>query len=73
MQGRRRPREEREARLPAPASCSAPGPLRRAYAGDDYVDPVREREIRTSLEHTTLSGNKVRRWRCRATRTTARS
>ncbi|HEX2542327.1 MAG TPA: fused isobutyryl-CoA mutase/GTPase IcmF [Caldimonas sp.] len=35
--------------------------LQRAYAGDDYVVKVREREIRTSLVHTTLSGTKIRK------------
>jgi len=33
--------------------------LQEAYAGDEYVVKVRDREIRTALTHTTLSGNKV--------------
>jgi methylmalonyl-CoA mutase len=35
--------------------------MRRAYAGDEYVVRIRDREIRTALTHTTLSGNKVRK------------
>ncbi|MFP5396794.1 MAG: fused isobutyryl-CoA mutase/GTPase IcmF [Gammaproteobacteria bacterium] len=33
----------------------------RAYAGDEYVVKIRDKEIRTTLVHTTLSGNKVRK------------
>jgi methylmalonyl-CoA mutase len=32
---------------------------RKAYAGDEYVVKIRDREIRTSLVHTTLSGTRV--------------
>ena len=35
--------------------------MQRAYAGDEYVVKIRDREIRTSLVHTTLSGNKIRK------------
>ena len=35
--------------------------LLRAYAGDEYVVKIRDREIRTALTHTTLSGNKIRK------------
>ncbi|WP_157271224.1 fused isobutyryl-CoA mutase/GTPase IcmF [Azohydromonas aeria] len=35
--------------------------LQRAYAGDEYVVKIRDKEIRTGLTHTTLSGNKVRK------------
>ena len=40
--------------------------MQRAYAGDEYVLKIRpnspqEREIRTALTHTTLSGNKIRK------------
>ena len=35
--------------------------MQKAYAGDDYVVKIRDREIRTSLVHTTLSGNKIRK------------
>jgi len=33
----------------------------KAYAGDEYVVKIRDREIRTALTHTTLSGNKIRK------------
>ncbi|MDP1902257.1 MAG: methylmalonyl-CoA mutase family protein [Rubrivivax sp.] len=33
----------------------------RAYAGDEYVVKIRDREIRTALTHTTLSGSKIRK------------
>ncbi len=33
----------------------------RAYAGDEYVVKIRDREIRTRLTHTTLSGTKIRK------------
>jgi len=33
----------------------------RAYAGDEYVVKIRDREIRTALTHTTLSGTKIRK------------
>jgi methylmalonyl-CoA mutase len=33
----------------------------RAYAGDEYVVRIRDREIRTALTHTTLSGHKIRK------------
>ena len=35
--------------------------MRRAYAGDEYVVKIRDKEIRTALVHTTLSGNKIRK------------
>ncbi|MFM2058091.1 MAG: hypothetical protein RLY71_2476, partial [Pseudomonadota bacterium] len=35
--------------------------MRRAYAGDEYVVKIRDKEIRTNLIHTTLSGNKIRK------------
>jgi methylmalonyl-CoA mutase len=35
--------------------------MQRAYAGDEYVVKIRDKEIRTTLVHTTLSGNKVRK------------
>ncbi len=35
--------------------------MQRAYAGDEYVVKIRDKEIRTSLTHTTLSGNKIRK------------
>jgi methylmalonyl-CoA mutase len=35
--------------------------MQRAYAGDEYVVKIRDKEIRTALVHTTLSGNKIRK------------
>ncbi|WP_395138957.1 fused isobutyryl-CoA mutase/GTPase IcmF [Schlegelella aquatica] len=55
--------EEREARLEAQAKkLLAQWPdMRKAYAGDEYVVKIRDKEIRTRLTHTTLSGNKIRK------------
>jgi isobutyryl-CoA mutase len=55
--------EEREARLdPQAKKLLAMWPdMQRAYAGDEYVVKIRDKEIRTALTHTTLSGNKVRK------------
>ena len=35
--------------------------MQRAYAGDEYVVKIRDKEIRTALTHTTLSGQKIRK------------
>ena len=35
--------------------------LQKAYAGDEYVVKIRDKEIRTTITHTTLSGNKIRK------------
>ncbi|MDO9284235.1 MAG: methylmalonyl-CoA mutase family protein, partial [Aquabacterium sp.] len=35
--------------------------MQKAYAGDEYVVKIRDKEIRTQLVHTTLSGNKIRK------------
>jgi methylmalonyl-CoA mutase len=35
--------------------------MQHAYAGDEYVVKIRDKEIRTGLVHTTLSGNKIRK------------
>ena len=35
--------------------------MQKAYAGDEYVVKIRDKEIRTNLVHTTLSGNKIRK------------
>ena len=35
--------------------------MQKAYAGDEYVVKIRDREVRTKLTHTTLSGNKIRK------------
>jgi methylmalonyl-CoA mutase len=55
--------EQRESRLdPAAKQLLAMWPeMRRAYAGDEYVVKIRDKEIRTGLTHTTLSGNKIRK------------
>jgi len=54
---------EREARLNAEArKLLAMWPdMQKAYAGDEYVVKIRDKEIRTSLIHTTLSGTKIRK------------
>ena len=47
---------------PAAAKLLAQWPeMQKAYAGDEYVVKMRDKEIRTSLVHTTLSGNKIRK------------
>ena len=44
------------------ASCSRCGrDMQKAYAGDEYVVKIRDKEIRTALIHTTLSGSKIRK------------
>jgi isobutyryl-CoA mutase len=55
--------EQREARQDARAKALlAMWPdLQAAYAGDEYVVKIRDKEIRTALTHTTLSGNKIRK------------
>ena len=35
--------------------------MQKAYSGDEYVVKIRDKEIRTALTHTTLSGNKIRK------------
>jgi len=35
--------------------------MQHAYAGDEYVVKIRDKEIRTGLVHTTLSGSKIRK------------
>jgi methylmalonyl-CoA mutase len=54
---------QREARLdPAARHLLAQWPdMVKAYAGDDYVVKIRDKEIRTKLVHTTLSGSKIRK------------
>lgn len=55
--------EQREAQLdPAAKKLLAMWPeMRKAYSGDEYVVKIRDKEIRTGLTHTTLSGNKIRK------------
>ncbi len=54
---------QREAGLtPHAAKLLAQWPdLRMAYAGDDYVVKIRDREIRTQLVHQSLSGTPIRK------------
>ncbi len=54
---------KREARLdPQARKLLAMWPdMQKAYAGDEYVVKIRDKEIRTRLTHTTLSGSKVRK------------
>jgi methylmalonyl-CoA mutase len=35
--------------------------MQKAYAGDEYVVKIRDKEIRTRLTHVTLSGSKIRK------------
>ncbi|MBI5269728.1 MAG: cobalamin B12-binding domain-containing protein [Burkholderiales bacterium] len=55
--------DQREARLDGDARhLLAQWPdMVKAYAGDEYVVKIRDKEIRTNLVHTTLSGNKIRK------------
>jgi methylmalonyl-CoA mutase len=55
--------QTREARLdPTARQLLAQWPdMQKAYAGDEYVVKIRDRELRTQLTHTTLSGNKIRK------------
>ncbi|MDO9115014.1 MAG: methylmalonyl-CoA mutase family protein [Polaromonas sp.] len=55
--------EQREAVLdPAASKLLAMWPdMVKAYAGDEYVVKIRDKEIRTALTHTTLSGSKIRK------------
>ncbi len=54
---------ERDARLDARSQkLLAMWPqMRQAYSGDEYVVKIRDREIRTRLTHTSLSGSKIRK------------
>ncbi|MEZ5585051.1 MAG: cobalamin-dependent protein [Candidatus Competibacteraceae bacterium] len=45
--------------------------VRERYSGDEYIVKVRDREIRTQLTHTSLSGNRIPKSLCRAIRNTA--
>ncbi|MEY8879576.1 MAG: fused isobutyryl-CoA mutase/GTPase IcmF [Leptothrix sp. (in: b-proteobacteria)] len=54
---------QREARLDADArKLLAMWPdMQKAYAGEHYVVKIRDKEIRTALTHTTLSGSQIRK------------
>ena len=64
---------EREARLdPGAKKLLAMWPeMQRAYAGDEYIVKIRDKEIRTHLIHTTLSGKRSARSPCPALNATA--
>ena len=50
------------AQHPAAAKLLAMWPdMQRAYAGDEYVVKIRDKEIRTELVYTSLSGTKIRK------------
>ena len=55
--------EQREGRLnPDAKKLLAMWPdMQKAYAGDEYVVKIRDKELRTNLVHTTLSGTKIRK------------
>ncbi|WP_043817579.1 methylmalonyl-CoA mutase family protein, partial [Rubrivivax gelatinosus] len=55
--------EQREARLDPQARklLAQWDEMQRAYSGAEYVVKIRDREIRTALTHTTLSGNTIRK------------
>jgi isobutyryl-CoA mutase len=55
--------EQREARLdPQARKLLAMWPdMQKAYAGDEYVVKIRDKEIRTALVTTSLSGTKIRK------------
>ncbi|MGH6638380.1 MAG: fused isobutyryl-CoA mutase/GTPase IcmF [Polaromonas sp.] len=55
--------QERETKLdPSARKLLAMWPqMQKAYAGDEYVVKIRDKEIRTSLVYTSLSGSKIRK------------
>jgi len=54
--------QREQAMQPAARKLLAMWPdMQKAYAGDEYVVKIRDKEIRTKLTHTTLSGNKIRK------------
>ncbi len=55
--------EQREARQDAQAKklLGMWPDMRRAYAGDEYVVKIRDKELRTELVYTSLSGSKIRK------------
>ncbi len=55
--------DERETRLDGHVRAALDGwpALRQAYEADEFIVKVRDREIRTALTHTTLSGNRIRK------------
>ncbi len=55
--------EAREAQMDAPARqlLKQWPDMQQAYGGDEYVVKIRDKEIRTNLVHTSLSGTKIRK------------
>ena len=55
--------DERDSRLDAGAKklLASWSDMQQAYSGDDYVVKIRDKEIRTRLVGTTLSGTKIRK------------
>ena len=55
--------EAREARLDTHAKklLSQWDDLQKAYSGDEYVVRIRDKEVRTALTHTSLSGSRIRK------------
>ncbi len=55
--------ESREARLDAASRrlLACWPELKKAYAGDEYVVKIRDREVRTALVHRSLSGTRIRK------------
>ncbi|WP_310390217.1 cobalamin-dependent protein, partial [Roseateles sp.] len=55
--------EAREAQMDAPARqlLKQWPDMQLAYGGDEYVVKIRDKEIRTNLVHTSLSGTKIRK------------
>ncbi|MDM7456661.1 MAG: methylmalonyl-CoA mutase family protein, partial [Tepidimonas sp.] len=54
--------QKQEQQEPAARKLLAQWPaMQQAYAGDEYVVKIRDKEIRTRLTHTTLSGTKIRK------------
>jgi methylmalonyl-CoA mutase len=47
--------------------------MQKAYAGDEYVVKIRDKEIRTALTTKSLSGTTIRKVACPSTKTTAKS
>jgi methylmalonyl-CoA mutase len=67
--------KQREARMdPPPRKLLAQWPdMQKAYAGDEYVVKIRDKEIRTALTTHAQSAPPSARWCCRSMKTTAKS
>ena len=63
-------------RAPGQRRAQAAGPVARhakAYAGDEYVVKIRDKEIRTALTTKSCRHHHPQRWPCRSSKTTAKS